>query len=531
MSMISIILALASTLTSAISAYLVSENSLIWQISLGLAVVFYGVYLYLERRFFLEVFSRKTTQYGINAVLVSVIGFGILVFVNLIATKYDIKKDLTKNKLHTLSDESIKVLKGLPGEIKLKAFINPTQMAEFEKIFEKYTYYSPRLKKEYIDVDKDPFVVQKYNIKQAGTIIIESDTRTARVENLFGPEDPKLEEKITNAIIQVAKGEKKKIYYVSGHGEKLLSDTSKDGYSEMKDQLESGRYKVEELVLVEKGIIPADADIVVLAAPRSDLLEIEIKAIESYLAKGGKFLVLVEPTSTLTLKALLAKYGAIYNPKKTVVELNPLQQLAGGNPLTPIVTSYNKESEITKESKQISLFPIATPIEKAEDKQNGLTITSLFSTSAKSFESDLKDNQVKPNPVTDRKGPLSLAVSITGKASSKEAEPKKNGETTPEANKPEPKKEAEFRLIVVGDSDFASNSGRRFGINADLFQNMLSWLAHEEDLISIRPRPTDTSEFDVTETRMRYINLASIVIAPMMMFGSGLAVWANRRRK
>lgn len=102
MSMISIILALASTLTSAISAYLVSENSLIWQISLGLAVVFYGVYLYLERRFFLEVFSRKTTQYGINAVLVSVIGFGILVFVNLIATKYDIKKDLQKTNF-TLS--------------------------------------------------------------------------------------------------------------------------------------------------------------------------------------------------------------------------------------------------------------------------------------------------------------------------------------------------------------------------------------------------------------------------------------------
>jgi ABC-type uncharacterized transport system involved in gliding motility auxiliary subunit len=530
MSMILIIVALAATLTSAISAYLVSENSLTWQISLGIAVVFYGVYFYRERRVLSEIFSRKTTQYGLNAILVSLIGFGILIFVNLIATKYDIKKDLTKNKLHTLSDESIKILSGLPGEIRLKAFVNPTQIGEFEKIFEKYTYYSPKLKKEYIDVDKDPFVVQKYNIKQAGTIIVESDTRSARVENLFGPEDPKLEEKITNAIIQVAKGEKKKIYYISGHGEKLLSDTSKDGYSEMKDQLESGRYKVEELVLVEKGTIPDDADIVVLATPRSDLLDIEIKAIDNYLAKGGKFLFMVEPTSTPTLKGLLAKYGAIYNPKKTVVELNPLQQLAGGNPLTPIVTSYNKESEITKEAKQISLFPIATPIEKIETKQDGLTVTNLFSTSAKSFESDLKDNQVKPNPKTDRRGPLSLAVSITGKANIKEAEPKKEG-ATPEVNKPEAKKEAEYRLIVVGDSDFASNSGRRFGINADLFQNMLSWLAHEEDLISIRPRPTDASEFDVTETRMRYINLASIVIAPMMMLGSGLAVWANRRRK
>ncbi|MFM8313549.1 MAG: GldG family protein [Deltaproteobacteria bacterium] len=530
MSVIVIILGLAATAVSGISAYLIPDNSLVWQISLGVAVIAYFIYFYQERQFFKELLSKKSTRYGLNAVLVSLIAFGILVLVNLIATKYDLKKDLTKNKLHTLSDESIKVLKNLSGEIKLKAFINPTQMPEFEKIFEKYTYYSSKLKKEYIDVDKDPFVVQRYNIKQAGTILVESETRTSRVENLFGPDDPKLEEKITNAIIQVAKGDKKKIYYVSGHGEKLLSDSSREGYSEMKDQLESGRYKVEELVLVEKGLVPEDADIVILAAPKSDLLDVEIKAIEGYLAKGGKVLLMVEPTSSSSLKGLLARYGAVFNPKKTVVELNPLQQLAGGNPLTPIVTSYNKESEITREAKQISLFPIATPIEKSETQAEGLKVTSLFSTSAKSFESDLKDNQVKPNPKTDRKGPLSLGVSISGKAVAKkptEDKKEKGQEKTPV----EEKKEPEFRMIVVGDSDFASNSGRRFGINADIFQNMLSWLAHEEDLISIRPRATDVSDFEITETRMRSINLASIVFAPLLMFGSGLVVWINRRRK
>lgn len=530
MSLISIIVALTATLISAVSAYLVSENSWVWQTSLVVALVAFASYFYRERKFYAEAFSKKTALYGLNAVLMSVIAFGILIFVNLIATKYDWKKDLTKNKLHTLSDESVKVLKGLPGEVKLKAFINPLQMGEFEKIFEKYTYYTPKLKKEYVDVDKDPLLIQKYNIKQAGTIIVESDTRTARVENLLGPDDPKLEEKITNAIIQVAKGEKKTIYYISGHGEKLLSDTSREGYSEMKEQLESGRYKVEELVLAEKGVIPEDADIVIIAAPRSDFLEVEIKAMENYLAKGGKCLVMVEPTSTPTLKGFLGKYGAVFNPKKTVVELNSLQQLTGGNPLTPVVVSYNKESEITRDAKQLSLFPIATPIEKSQTDLGALKVASLFSTSAKSFESDLKDNQVKPNPKTDRKGPLSLAVSISGKATAKspEAKPSQSNPSTPQE---EPKKEVEFRMVVVGDADFASNSARRFGINSDIFQNMLSWLAHEEDLISIRPRPADVSEFEITEVRLRYINLASIVFAPLLMFGTGLAVWAKRKRK
>jgi ABC-type uncharacterized transport system involved in gliding motility auxiliary subunit len=526
MSMIAIIVALTASLVSLVSAYLMSEMDIVWKVSLGIAILGYITYFVLERKLFREIFSRKSTKYGLNAVVMSLIAFGILIFVNLIATKHDIKKDLTKNKLHTLSDESIKVLKNLPGEIKLKAFINPAQMGEFEKIFDKYTYYTPKLKKEYVDVDREPFVAEKYNVKQGGVIIVESETRTGRIENLMGADDPKLEEKVTNAIIQVAKGEKKKIYYISGHGEKLLSDTSKEGYSEMKEQLESGRYKVEELILAEKGAIPADADMIIMAAPRSDLLDPEVKAIEAYMAKGGKCLIMVEPTSSPTVKSLLAKYGAVFNPKKTVVELNPLQQLAGGNPLTPIVASYSKESEITREAKQITLFPVATPIEKADKVAPDMKVIPLLFTSAKSFESDLKENQVKPNPKTDRKGPLSLAVSVLGKTPIK-LEPVKPAEPA----KTDEKKEVEFRMVVVGDSDFASNSGRRFGINSDLFQNMLSWLAHEEDLISIRPRAADMSDFDITETRMRVINLASIVFAPLLMFISGIGVWAVRRRK
>ena len=537
MSIIAIIVALAATAVSAISAYLAGESVLIWQISLEIAIVGYVTYFIRERRFFIELFSRKTTRYGLNAIIMSLFAFGILIVANLIASRHDLKKDLTKNKLHTLSDQSIKVLRGLPGEVKLKAFISPMQMAEFEKILDKYTYYTKNLKKEYIDVDKDPLAVQKYNIKQVGTIIIESEARTSRVENLLGPDDPKLEEKITNAIIQVAKGDKKKLYYVSGHGEKLLTDTGKEGYSEMREQLEGGRYKVEELILVEKGVVPADADILMIAGPKSDFFAPELKAIESYLARGGKCLMMLEPTSSPTLKNLLAKYGAIFNAKKTVVELNPLQQLAGGNPLTPIVTTYSKESEITREAKQISLFPIATPIEKVEPTPAGLKVVTLFSTSAKSFESDLKENQVKPNPKLDRKGPLSLAVSVMGKGTAKVEDNKLIPGAKAEDNKPIPgakveeNKEPEFRLVVVGDSDFASNSGRRFGINGDIFQNILSWLAHEEDLISIHPRPQDTSEFEITETRMRVINLASIVFAPMFMFISGLGVWAARRKK
>jgi len=227
-----------------------------WQISGGIAIVAFLAYVYLDRARFKEAFSRRTTQYGLNSVLMSLIVLGIMVVLNMIFAGHDLKKDFTKNKLHTLSDQSVKIVKGLGQDVVLKAFVAPGQVPEFTQIFEKYTYYNKNLKTEFIDVDKDPLVVKKYNIRQPGTIIVESGTRTARVENLMGPDDPKVEERLTNAIIQVAKGDKKKLYFLIGHGEHLISDTGREGMSEMKDQLEAGRYNVADLNLLEKDKVP-----------------------------------------------------------------------------------------------------------------------------------------------------------------------------------------------------------------------------------------------------------------------------------
>ena len=52
------------------------------------------------------------------------------------------------------------------------------------------------------------------------------------------------------------------------------------------------------------------------------------------------------------------------------------------------------------------------------------------------------------------------------------------------ANAPKP----ETRVVVVGDSDFASNGVLGIQGNRDLFMNMVGWLSQQENLISIRPK-------------------------------------------
>jgi ABC-type uncharacterized transport system involved in gliding motility auxiliary subunit len=527
--------ALLLLIVCGVSAYLLPHIPLVWQITGGLAIVAIFAWIYLEKAVITAALSKRTTQYGINSIFMSIVALVIVVVMNLIASEHDWKKDVTKNKVHTLSEQSIKVLRGLKDDVRMRAFVGPNQVADFQKIFDKYSYYSPKVKTDFVDLDKEPLAAKKYDVKQQGTIIIETENRSQKVDNIFGPDDPKIEEKITNAMIQVAKGDKKKVYFLTGHGERLMSDTGKEGYSEIKEALEAGRYKVEDLSLLDKDRVPADAEIVIDPAPKSDFMEHELKMLEDYLKAGGKLLVLLEPDSTATIKTLLVKYGIDWKDKDTILETNRLQQLAGGNPLTPIVVQYDTSHEITQDAKQPSLFPIATPVEKAASPPSNYKVTSLFSTSSKSFVVPLKtiqgakDGRLELDENKNRKGPISLAVAVNGKAE-KAAPP-----APPlDDKKPDDKKDdrtAEFRLVVIGDSDFAANGARRFGINSDLFQNTMSWLAHEEDLIAIRPRPADQSEFDITEERARVINLASIILAPFGMFIAGIAIWLSRRSK
>lgn len=514
-----------AAITTGITTYLFSHEPLVWRISLGVTVVLCLGYVWIEWKNLLRVISKRTSLYGLNSIFMAIIFLAIVVFVNRIAINYDMKIDLTKNKLHSLSEQSIKIIKGLDTEIKLRAFITAEQEGVFNNIFEKYAYYNKeKVKKEFIDVHRQPLVAQKHNIKRPGTIIIESGTRSEKVENLSGPGDPKLEHKITNAILQALKGGKKKIYFITGHGERLISDTKRTGYSQIKEVLTSGRYEVEELLLADKKEIPKDTELLVIAAPKSNFMEHERKMLSDFLLKrGGNALIMVEPNSTKTLQPLLKKFGVKWGHMKLVAETNVLNRLTGANPLTPIVMQYDRNHDITRPINQPTMFAIASPVEKAEKAPEGIVVTSIFSTTNKSFEVQYKEGQIQIRQNKDRRGPHSLAVAVTGTAGKKEEIKKKEKEDKPEENK--------FRLVVVGDSDFASNGLRNNMMNADLFQNMLSWLSEEEELIAIRPKELGLSKFEITEQKFKVINIASVAIAPLIMLLSALAVWFIRKRK
>lgn len=536
-STILLLASLFALFASASAGFLAGETVWIWSLFLGLGVLGLVTWFVMELVWIKDFLAKRTTHYGINALLTVLLVLVITVVVNLIAKEYDWKKDFTKNRFFTLSEQTENVVRGLREEVRIRAFVaNPVGMGEFQRAFDRYTYLSPKLKFQFIDFEREPFAARRYDIKEQNTVVFETDRRQEKV--VVNTDDPKFEEKVTNAIIAVTKGDKKTICMVTGHKEGVLEDSSPKGYSALRERLEIGRYKTQEVLLATEGV-PAKCEILVMAGPMSDVTDAELTTLENYVKRGGKFFLMIEPDGTAKMKGFLAKFGVEWKPGQTVIEMDPRLQVKGGGLELPLVASYDTTSEITRRFKRqhTTIYAFPTVVQKAGTVPEGMTVTSLFQTSGASVEiplarlMNLKGGlDVKGLP----RGPISLAVTVTGKGEAVAAKDAKNDEKKDGKKDPEPPKDrndAEFRLVVVGDAEFAANGLFQSHVNSDLFQNILSWLSKEEDLIAIRPKDVGASELRVSQFSSRFIAWMSVVIAPLSVWILGAVVWLRRRRK
>jgi ABC-type uncharacterized transport system involved in gliding motility auxiliary subunit len=86
------------------------------------------------------------------------------------------------------------------------------------------------------------------------------------------------------------------------------------------------------------------------------------------------------------------------------------------------------------------------------------------------------------------------------------------------------------RLVLVGDSDFVNNVF--FGVlgNSDWFENALAFLADDESMITIRPRPSLGDQVYLSEAQGRMVFLICIILLPAVSLGAGIAVIMRRAK-
>jgi gliding motility-associatede transport system auxiliary component len=156
----------------------------------------------------------------------------------------------------------------------------------------------------------------------------------------------------------------------------------------------------------------------------------------------------------------------------------------------------------------------------------GKTAQSFIQTSANSWaETDLAGlftgKTAENNKDRDVQGPVSLGAAVTEEIKgANAATPKKDGDES---------KKVEARLVVIGDSDFVTNSLLGVQGNRDLFLNTLNWLSQQENLISIRPKDPDDRRITLTADQQRWVKLLALLVLPAAIFGAGIFNWSRRR--
>ena len=86
------------------------------------------------------------------------------------------------------------------------------------------------------------------------------------------------------------------------------------------------------------------------------------------------------------------------------------------------------------------------------------------------------------------------------------------------------------RVVVIGGGGFLSNASLGLGGNLDLGVNIVNWLAGDEALIAIQPRPSLDCNLVLGRGQQYLILFGFLIFLPLAFASAGVVIWWRRRR-
>jgi ABC-type uncharacterized transport system involved in gliding motility auxiliary subunit len=484
------------------------------QISLVVFVVGLAAFAILDPERVRRAFTGRQARYGSNAVIMFLAFIGILVVINYLVFKNPKRWDMTENQQYTLAEETIDTLRNLPEPVKALAFFSPQRSSEQAVgLLDQYKFESDgNFEYEVIDPISNPVLANQMEITRDGTIVLMmGDIKEAVV--LVS------EREITGGIVRLINPEQLSVYFLTGHGEYDPEASGEESYSQAKALLESKNYQVKTLNLLATNSIPEDASVIVIAGPTQPVSQAEVDQISGFITGGGSLMVMEEPVpvtqfgdSPDPLAQYLEDDWGILLGNDIVVDLTSNQLFVAvaneyaNHPITEkmqgLVTFFPTVRSVT--SIQSDLSPSLTELVFTASQSWAETDMEALQTSADTQEAP----QIAPDEGIDILGPVPLALSAE--------EPATSG----------------GRLVVFGDSDFASNAFFSQYGNGDIFTNAVDWAAEQEELINLTPKENIQRLLIPPQGVVQGLILLGVVfVIPGAALVAGIVVWVRKRRR
>ena len=451
--------------------------------------------------------EARQTKYAAYVTVYVVVILCIISVANVLANRYNKSYDSTANKRYSLSDQTAKIVKGVSQPISITYYDKTSGFQGAKDLLDRYATLSPKVHLEYSDPDKNPQAARAAGITKYGTTVVQIGAKKEDAKSMT-------EEEVTGAIIRDLKSGTRTVCFLTGGGERQIDDADRPGLSKLKDLLSKDDYTSKAISLLEKPEIPADCTVVVVGGPKSDYQQSEVDAIKKYVEDGGRAMFLLDPPLKIgrptadneALNNVLQGWGVSMD-KDLLLDLSPVGQLMGVGPTIALVTTYAPHPIVNEMKGTATGFPLSRSMTiKNTDKS---TVQKLFDSSDSSLATSKLDTpDINPKDPSNKPGPLTIAAAgsyNTGKENS------------------------QGRFVVVGSSSWVANSFISFNGNGDLAVNAMNWLASDEDLISIRPKPPEDRKVNMTGAQFNWVRLSSQFLFPGALLLAGLSVWWRRR--
>jgi ABC-type uncharacterized transport system involved in gliding motility auxiliary subunit len=456
--------------------------------------------------------SGRQVKYGSNALVMTLAFMGILVLVNVLVYQYArsiLPLDLTQDKVYSLTQETRDVLTKLTEPVTVTAFYSqqiPTD--QVQKLLDQYQHFSAgNLQYRFIDPVQDPVAAQQAQITQDGVLVVALGDRQQVVNQAA-------EQQLTSALLRLTNPNQRVVYILTGHGERDFDNAGQDSFSLVKQNLENKGYQVKPLALLTSNEVPQDADVVIVAGPQQPLSKDEIDLLASYLAKGGAVVALEDPVLQTDigeapdpLVDYLAETWGINLGKDVVIDQNSNQSV-----FFPIGVSYTDHPITDNLAGMYSIFPQARSVTvkraSAAYTQQILVYTSAANAWGETDLEGIKTNaELKFDQAIDVSAPVPLGAI---------------GENF----------QNKGRVVVFGDSDFATDPNFSYYANGDLLMNAIDWAAGEESLINLTPKQqTQRLMVAPKESTMNLIFISTVILVPGMALVAGGMAYLERRKR
>ncbi len=448
--------------------------------------------------------SRRLRS-GSASLLLTALALVALVVLNVAASRGTQSWDLTRSGVNTLAPQSVLAAQRLDSDLLVIGLFRSAPgngQTQAEALVGLYQAQSPHIVYRSESFDADVADVRKYSVTEAGTLVLDYRGKTQLLTPVL-----QTEQDFTSALLTLESDRAPVVCWAAGVGGRSRTDAGQNGYSSVVDVLARNNFQTRDLLMAGLTAIPSDCDEVVLIAPAVALSTTAVKALVDYMAAGGSLLIAGDPWSQTPAAA--SSLNDVLNPYRLafsgalVVEPDASRAF---DVITPATFAYG-QSPITRDIQGIaSVFPQTTAITGTGTVDAAPVV--IAGTTNLSY-AIVTPRQDVARQAGDTAGPFAIMETLEVPSGQKTA-----------------------RIVMVGTTAFAENKvlpPSSNSANLELALGTFQWLAREDSLISLPPKPPRALPLTLTQQDQGTVIFITIFLMPGLVVFGGVLVWWRRR--